>query len=213
MKKAYIPLMLFLFLLVLIGAGYRASDSLLMGWNGTFWRPVSISERTRAMKTITHTQSEILDGNHYYIEGWVTLGDGETLFVQLRPPAASTGKVMHLTWRIQSSGVLETYLLRDASGGMLGGTAVTPINSDHNSPNTSEARFWRGCTTATSGTTVANSRVGAATFKGSVGGDPSRDDMIAVKTGVSYFRAFKSFTATNNISFRAGWYEHTNEEK
>jgi len=193
------------------------SRSLLMAWNGEhdgaigFFRNLIMSEKTRALITTNHTKAEILDGHHYYIEGWTTLGDGETLFIQMLSPDAP--RMMHLTWKIQSSGILETYLLEDATGGMAGGTVITPLNSDRNSANTSDVRLWQGVTTCVSGTTIANSRVGAAAFKGSVGGDPSRADMLVVKSGVSHMRAFKSFTAGNNISFRAGWDEHENWSK
>ncbi len=82
-----------------------------------------------ALKVIDYEHHEIHSGSHYYIEGHVTLDDGDpavntgTLYAKIVTP--NTGKWAHFTWQISSNGLLESTLWELPTGGMTGGARAT----------------------------------------------------------------------------------------
>ena len=90
-------------------------------------------------------------------------------------------------------------------GSMTGGVGATPINNNRNSANTSALVITQGVTACTGGTIISQESFGSKAGGGSV----SRDDEIILKQNATYCRTFLSGTASNIISFKASWYEHT----
>ena len=179
----------------------------MFGWNGTSWREVRIDSQTRALNTIGYSHHEIHAGSHYYIEGHTTLDTSGTLNVKL--VTADTAKLAHFTWEIESNGVLLTQLKEDATGGMSGGTAVTPLNNYRDSTNTSSLTITSGVNPCTTGTLISNKKVGGTGFKTAFGGSAGRDDELILKRNATYCRLFESGSDGNIIAFKAMWYEHT----
>ncbi len=156
---------------------------------------------------IDYVHHEIHEGDHYYIEGYATLNDGDTLYVKLVTP--NTTKWGHFIWEIGSSAELTTELYEGSSGGMTGGSGVTPLNNNRNSSNTSGMVITSGVTVPdTAGTTISQVSWGSR----KVGGSQSRDDEIVMKQNTTYCRKFLSGTNGNIVSFKASWYEHTDKE-
>lgn len=169
-----------------------------------------IDPTTHALELIDYAHHEIHGGSHYYIEGYATLADTAVLRVKLVTP--NTAKWPHFQWAIASSGICETTFHEGASGGMTGGSGVTPINNNRNSGNTSGVTITSGVAAASSaGTLISNSKWGAAGFKSQIGGGSSRDDEIILKQNTTYLRTFTSGTADNIVQFKASWYEHTDK--
>lgn len=176
---------------------------------------MKLDKITKAAITIDQAHHEIHDGNHFYIEGHATLGNDpgvdDILRVKLVTP--NTTKWAHFQWAISSTGILTATLHEDASGGMTGGSGVTPLNNNRNSGIASVLTITSDVTAAdTAGTLISNAKWGAAGFKENIGGGASRDDEIILKQNAIYLRTFTSGAAANIVQFKASWYEHTNLE-
>lgn len=194
--------------------GNLADDSeiIIKGSTNTgTYQVVELDPSTYSIICIDSVHHEIHEGDHYYIEGFVTLMDTNTLYVKLVTP--DTTKWAHFTWEIVAGGILETNFYEDATGGMGGGANVVPLNNNRNSPNTSDLVITSGVTAATdNGTRVSAKKVGGTGFKEAIGGAADRSNELILKQNTVYFREFISGSDDNIISFRASWYEHTNKE-
>ncbi len=159
---------------------------------------------TNAAINITYPHHEIHAGSHFYIEGFATLANTDTLYVKLVTP--DTAKKAHFLWQIQSSDVLETTFHEDVSGGMTGGSDVTPLNNDRDNSKTSGLVITSGVTIATDmGLTISQSKWGTK----QAGGGEQREDEIILKRNAVYLRRFVSGANDNLVCFKASWYEHT----
>ena len=193
MKK----LILFMFFCTAVFAQHQTSN------------PTAIDGVTNGLIVIDYPHHEIHSGDHYFIEGYATLGDGDSLRVKLVTP--NTTKWAHFKWVIGSTGVLTTTFHEDASGGMANGSPVTPLNNNRNSANTSGMTITSGVDEATSeGTLLGNTKFGVASNPSkAIGGDSSREDELILKQNAIYLRTFISGSAGNVVSFKAFFYEHT----
>ncbi len=107
---------------------------------------------------------------------------------------------------------MTTELYEGASGGMTGGSAVTPLNSDRNSANTSGIVITKGVTApTTTGTTISSKQMGATGWKNTSGGSDNLGAEIVMKQNTIYCRKFLSGSDGNVVSFRAVWGEHVNK--
>jgi len=171
---------------------------------------IAVDSVTNSLETIDYPHHETHAGNHYYIEGYVELNTDDVFRIKLVTP--DTTKWAHFSWSIVSSGICETTLHENASGGMTGGSSVTPINNNRNSSNTSGLTITSGVTDAdTVGTQVSSAKWGSTGFKAMVGGESSRENEIILKQNTTYLRTITSGEDNNIIQFRASWYEHTNK--
>lgn len=174
---------------------------------GVSGNAVSIDDTSNSLTTITTPHAEIHNGNHFYMEGYTTLDSGEHLYVKLETP--DTTKWAHFKWEIFSTGVLLTTFDEGATGGMTGGSSVTPLNNDRNSSTTSGLTLTSGVAIATSyDTRISNQRFGVTSNPAkATGGGSERDTEIILKQNTVYLRTFTSASAANIINFRASWYE------
>ena len=171
---------------------------------------VSIDKTTNDLTTSTHTGAMVHCGDYFYIEGYITLNDTDTLYVKLITP--NTTEWAHFQWEINASGILTTELYEAPTGGMTGGTGVTPLNSNRNSANTSAMTITSGVVAPTAtGTTVSSVSVGSTGFKTVVGGSTDQAHEMILKQNATYCRKFLSGSDANVISFRASWGEITNK--
>jgi len=89
-----------------------------------------------AVKIINFGHAKIHEGEHYFIEGYATLDDGDpdpttgTLFAKLVVP--DTVKWAHFTWEISANGLLETTFWEIPTGGMTGGARSAIHASNRN---------------------------------------------------------------------------------
>ena len=164
---------------------------------------------TYALMTVDYAHHEIHSGSHYYVEGHTSLNIDGVLRVGLVTP--DTDKWIHLTWTISSNGILTAEFFEGAT--LTGGSAVTPLNNNRNSSNTSGVTLKSGVTSSADGTLISQSKWGGEGFKSVSGGTGSRSDELVLKQNTTYLRKFTSATDNNIIGFKATWYEHSNKEK
>ncbi len=158
---------------------------------------------TRFQCIIPTEHCMIHGGNHYYIEGYTTLANAGELRVKLVTP--DTTKWSHFLWEIESSGGLVTQFYEGASGGMAGGSAVTPLNNNRNSTNTSGVVITSGVAVATADGLL----ISQASWKKRTQGSQVREDELILKRDTIYLRKFTSTENDNLVRFKASWYEHT----
>ena len=170
--------------------------------------PIDIS--TEAVETIDYAHHEIHSGSHYYVQGFIELSNTGTFNIKLVTP--NTLSWSHFLFKITSTGICSTTLLEGATGGMTGGSNVTPINNNRNSLKASGMVLTSDVTVATSSvTTLENDKWGADGFKETIGGGSSRSDELILKQNTTYLRTFVSGADDNIIQFKASWYEHANK--
>ena len=170
---------------------------------------VRIDPYTNNLLFVSHIAGTVHAGNYFYIEGYVELDNTDTFFVKLVTP--DTTEWAHFQWEINASGLLVTELYEGASGGMTGGSSVTPLNANRNSSNTSSLVITSGVTApTTTGTTVSSISVGSSGWKSVVGGNTDPGYEMILKQNTTYCRKYLSGSDDNTISFRASWSEHTN---
>jgi hypothetical protein len=170
---------------------------------------VRMDGKVNGLLTAEHIGSCIHNGDGYYIEGYLELDDTDEHYVKLVTP--NTTKWAHFRWVITSSGVLTTEFYEGASGGMTGGSSVTPLNADRNSGNTSGLTVTSGVTAPNdTGTTISSVKVGGSSWKTVTGGTSGIETEIILKQNTTYCRKFLSGSDSNVVSFRAFWIELTN---
>lgn len=173
--------------------------------------PLSLDSVTNALNIIDYSHHEIHSGSHFYLQGYIELNDTDTFYIKMVTP--DTGKWAHFLYDVRSTGICSTTLDEGASGGMTGGAAVTPINNNRNSSNTSGLTFTSGVTVATGYVLrIESDKWGAAGFKENIGDGGGRDDEIMLKQNTTYLRTFLSGADDNIIQFKASWYEHENKD-
>lgn len=153
---------------------------------------------------IDYRHHKIHSGNHYFLDGYTVLGDGDTLAISVTTP--NTAEWSHVIFDISSSLGMHTELWEGATS-TTGGVAVTPVNNNRNSANTSSLVFAQAPTFVLGGATKI-SKPGWGSNK--AGGATSIIDEIIFKQNTIYIRLFISDANTNTVGFKVGFYEHTN---
>ena len=147
------------------------------------------------------TTTETDNGNYYYMVGYAEVDSGNDYYVKIVTPS---DKEIHLAWEIGSTGVLTTELYEGASGGMAGGSSVTPLNNNRNCGSTSGLTITSGVAKPTNtGTTIDSVKWGSRRF----GGSQKKEEEIILKKNTTYCRKFSSGTNGNIITFKAYWHE------
>ena len=185
--------------------------SKLYAYTGSNYYPARLDTSTHSIQIIDYSHHKIHSGSHYYLQGFLELGDTELFYIKLVTPNTTTWS--HFVFAIKSTGICTTYLDEAATGGMTGGTNVIPLNNNRNSGNTSGMVFTSGVTVATSYTTRLESDMwGANGFKENIGGSDGREDELMLKQNTTYLRTFLSGASENIVQFKASWYEHADKE-
>lgn len=186
-------------------------NTLKVYFSDTKFDAARMDPATHVLQIIDNAHHEIHSGDHYYINGFLELADTETHYVKLVTPDSAVWT--HFRFQIKSTGICTTYFDEGATGGMAGGSGVTPINNNRNSANTSGIVITSGVTIATSyDKRLENDKWGADGFKQTIGGGGGREDELILKQNTTYLRTFISGAAANIVQFRASWYEHTDKD-
>lgn len=169
---------------------------------------LNTDETTNALKQVTEEHEEIHAGNHFYVSGYVTKGDTETIEFVLTTP--NTGRWGHLTFTVVGSNV--TFDVYEGATGVVGGTPVAPLNNNRNSTQVSVMSVVSDPTSiSVDGSQIDGFKfVSSGPFSGSIG-IADRDDEIVLKQNTSYLFRITSNAAGNVINYKGKWYEHTNK--
>jgi len=165
---------------------------------------------THALTTIDVPHHEIHDGSHYFVAGYDELGSAGTATFHVTTP--DTTKWAHMTFVIESQ-LLSTVQIYEGATYAGGGSAVSPINSDRNSSNTSGLTIRRDGTASVNGTMIDSWKGGAAAVANKPGavGNADRQNELILKQNTTYRYLVISGAASNTVSFSGRWYEHTNK--
>lgn len=175
--------------------------------------PCVKDDSTLAEATVEYEHHEIHDGNHYVINAVVDLAINEVFDIQLATPDTTTW--LHLVFRLQCESETAWHLYENVTIATAG-AAVTPVNNNRNSANTSAATVG----TITNASTVAadaDTDPAAATLlaSGIVGagrnsGEDGRERELILKQNTAYsLRIVASAAGYTNYALQ--WYEHTNQ--
>ena len=162
---------------------------------------------SKSISMIDFSHSKINDGESFYVEGSVELTDTEELTVKFTTPNST--KRCHFGWEVAANGISDFLLYEKPTGGMTGGTPMTPLNARRESTIASSMAVVTGVTTAatTPGTKIHDWSVGALQFKGYSGGQSIRESKIILTPNTIYLGIVKSYSTGNIVSFNASWYE------
>ena len=168
-----------------------------------------MDKKTNHLAIVNHNEKAIHYGVFFYIEGYIELDSGDDYYVKLVTPDSDTWP--HFQWIITSSGITSTWKYEGASGGMSGGTSVSPINANRNSSNTSVMTITKDVSAPTStGTTISTAKMGSSSggwFSVVNGGSVDSQNEIILKQNTTYCRKFTSGSNGNVIYFKAMWGE------
>lgn len=152
---------------------------------------------------VSFEHHEIHEGNHYTIAGHQTFSNAEVVDFTVVTP--NTTKWLNMTFSIKGSGALSIDVKEGATVSATG-TALTPINNNRNSSNTSGGTFRTGDTFSGEGTLIYSEYDGANRTTGFI----ERSAEMILKQNTTYIFRITNQTASNNeISYRGDWYEHT----
>lgn len=174
-------------------------------------RPIGIDASTNAIETITYEHHEVHDGRHFFIHDVNDDAINHVMDIQFTTP--DTTRWCHLLFEVDSENELDGYIYEGVTIATPG-TAVTPLNSNRNSSNTSGATVKKILNDSVA-LANADTAVAAATelihfktgSKSVAGGHQRRANEIILKQNTIYcFRAV--YTAAGYCTFNMAWYEH-----
>jgi|GEM_PF-5004558 len=181
-------------------------NSQLINNNGDILETDSTS---RCLTTIDIHASLLHTGKAFYMKSFIELDDTDTYYIKLVTPV---DKELHFGFIIKSTGILTSYFDEEATGGMAGGSAVTPLNRNRNSLITSGAVLTAGVTTATSyNKRLDSDKWGSDGFRTTIGGSGGMVSEWVLKKNTTYIRSFISGANNNVIQFEASWLEVENK--
>jgi len=175
-------------------------------WNGLFGDYFMRDDFSDAQTVITFPHHEIHEGDHYFVEDYLTLGSGGTIAFSVQ--TGSSLKRNNILWDAQSTGavMLDVYEYGSAS---TGGTSLTPQNSNRAYPNNSETAVEYDPTIVDLGTRMSGKAWGVTGNPAQVeGGEAGRENELVLGTDRNYIYHFTSSSADNVFSYHAHWYEH-----
>lgn len=164
---------------------------------------VQVDQSKRALKSIEAEHSEIHEGNSFFAyDSTTNLGaeTDDTISLLIDVPA---GVFPHLLIHAYGSGEIRFRFWEGAfSGGGAGGSAVTPVNRNRNSANTSDLTITKDTSPATGGTLLMEHFIGAGfNTEGS-----KRGQEWILKPSTSYYVEVYD-TSNINAYLDLNWYE------
>jgi len=178
-------------------------------------KSIRIDASTHSIQTIMYAHHEIHAGNHYFVDGYADLSINEVMdFTWMMP---NTTKWTHWTWQlaVEAETLYQVYETAVATNPLA--NAVTPLNNDRNSANTSGTTMKYEVQTnlaaantdtdVTGATLIATGIIGA----GRNSGLDRRDKEIIMKQNTLYCLR-STANAAGYQNFVMEWYEHTNKD-
>ena len=175
--------------------------------NGVEVRPL-VDTATRAMNVILYEHHEIHSGSHFFVAGYDTFAADGDIDFQVTTP--NTAKWAHMLFEIYSTGATVFTIFEGATVGA--GSAVTPINSNRNSSNTSTLTIQTDGSITAAGNEIYSQAFGFVDTPSKTGGGGDRaTHEIILKQNTTYRFFIESNSADNIISYAGFWYEHTDK--
>ena len=169
---------------------------------------------THSIQTMSYEHHEIHSGSHYFVVGYQDIPQaGDVLdFTWLIPDSP---KEIHWIWSIEVDSEILWQVYEGAVASNPLANAVTPLNSNRNSPKTSATTMKfeiqadlataNADTNVTTATLIESGKIGDGKQSG---GNIGRSNELIMKRNTLYcLRA--TATAAGYIAFNMQWYEHT----
>lgn len=181
-------------------------------YDETSGRPINIDDATDSIVVVEHEHSEIHGGDHYFVMAYEDLSINEVIQFTFQMP--NTTKWIHWSWSLATESELLWQVYEGGSITNALANAVTPLNSDRNSSNTSDTtmRYEVHADLAAANTDVTPTTLIQAGVSGSGkgdGGEAGLSQEIVLKQGELYVLRGTA-NAAGNVSFIMEWYEDTN---
>lgn len=181
----------------------------------TVARQVRIDASTHTLQIIEHEHHEIHSGSHYFVIGYQDLAVNNVLDFTWQMP--DTTKWIHWTWNISTESETLWQVYENAAVINPLAVAVTPLNSNRNSGNTSGTTMKYELQ-ANLAAANADTNIGGATLiesgisgAGKDGGVADRAHELMMEQDILYcLRA--TANAAGYINFSMQWYEHIDKD-
>ena len=161
-----------------------------------------IDEVAQSLIGIDFAHHEIHEGNHYFVSGYTELDtDGALTFCL----TTNSTTQPHMTWSITTSAKGNVVVYEGST--IAGGAAVTAINSDRDSSNTSTVTIVSNPTVNSTGTLIASSGMGGGTKQNPLGSDGTHEEEIMLAKSTVYQWTITSEADNNVIDYIGSWYE------
>jgi len=169
-----------------------------------------VDPSTHTLQTIEYSHHELHNGRFYRAGMNFTCANGDVCIFCLTTP--DTTRWCHIEWVLTASADGTFAVLEDVTS-YTGGVAMTPINHNRNSTNTSGTVCKKGKTnsnaiTLTGGTTIMSATL--STGKGSTVSRAAGNEFILKQNSTYAFR-YTNGTSANVIQLILEWYEHTDK--
>jgi len=165
---------------------------------------------SEGLVTTSFEHHEIHEGDHYFIEDVSDIAINNVFDVQWTTP--NTTEWAHFNFVLACENETEWFIYEGVNI-ILAGTALTPINNNRNSANTSSATLASIANTSVANANLDTAVAGATLLahgivgSGQDGGVIAREREIIMKQNTKYcLRAVA--TAAGYVNFFMGWYEH-----
>jgi len=169
-----------------------------------------VDKSTLANVVISHEESCVHEGNFFSVTGYTTLAADGAIDFQVTTP--NTSEWSHMMFNFNSTGAV-VFTIYESAAVDADGAAVTPINNNRNSTNTSSLTIQTNGTVNTAGNAIYQQAWGYTnTPSKSVGGDLGAAQGIILKQNTTYRFYIDSNSADNIISYHGHWCEHTDKE-
>jgi hypothetical protein len=163
---------------------------------------------TGSLVSINSEHHEIHEGDHYYINGFLSIDLDDEIVFGITTPDTDTWA--HVTTVINGTSQIEVYVYEDSV--FTGGTPVTPINNNRNSSKTSVITLVAAPTVTELGNNISSQSSGKAgvNLQKATAGLNFRQNELLLKRNTKHIFKTKSKDDANIISYSADWYEHAN---
>jgi hypothetical protein len=153
-----------------------------------------VESRSSGVKAIDIEHGKIHDGNHYYVENFVSIGNGATYEFLIVAPSP-TPKI-HVTWEVEFQ-LESTVTVTEAVTVAGNGTTVTLLNNDRNSSNTPSVEMYHTPNTPAGGAVISRGRKG----DGQRAGGLLRSERERIyKTNAKYLVSIENHGATSSLT-------------
>ena len=167
----------------------------------------ALESETHALKTITYPHHEIHSGSAYMIYRTLALPVANDDEIRIATP--NTTKWAHFTFTATSDASVTVSLYEATSLAHVGGNAITPVNQNRNSSNTSGLTICHTPTGSGDGTLIYNWTAGTDHPTGE-GGTATRNEII-LKQNTAYLLRIAGASG-DVVNIHLDWYEHTDKE-
>jgi len=168
----------------------------------------SVDNSTNSTNSILYEHHEIHSGSHFNYCDYA-LNQAVSVEIEFVLVTPNSDKWTHFTFEVTASegATIELY---EGSSGITGGASITPRNNNRNSSKASTVTITKDPTSITSdGIKAAGFIAGGTRTSGLVG----RDKENILKANETYLVRITSLANSNDISWCAEWYEHTDKIK